>query len=811
MNEEVIFVAFLVLLGLGLGVVGGIMGIVALVKVGSLRQQVFALRSELQALRLRVKDLSQPTAVPAPSAAPPPVPVPPVMPTPVATPVEEFTPVLQPIPKEYEVTPKPSVEQIFHPLPEEHEVTPQPAAPQIFHPPADLQGLESRIGQRWIAWVGAVVVFLSAVFFLKLVFTNNWIGPLGQVVICVLAGAGILMLGSVFIRKGWRILGQSVMGLGLGILYATFFAASSTAVYAQPVMSPQTAFAFMVLVTAAGMTLAVLHDALSMAFLAVLGGVLTPVLVSTGQDSRDALFTYLLILNLGVLGVAFFRGWRLLETLALVGTFLLYAGWHAGFYEPKYLAPALAWLGVFYLVYLALPFTYHLVRRQTVTLERFIMALGNAVFFAGYAWYMLNENHLFTMGFVMLGMAGAYLVLGTMLRRRLPEDARALFGLIAMTVTCLTLAVPMQLQANGILLAWVAEAPVLAYLAYRFRYQPVRVFGAVILVLAVLRLFFFGEHWPLHSGGLFILLANARFLSAMAVPLAAAIYAWIHHWHKSEASALDRALKIVTALAAGLLALVILHAEIYAWVEIHWGKNAAFSTVAALWTLGALTYLWAGTRAKAAAWNAWGVGTFTLGVAAILCLGAFVHDLGKEHLLLVNLRFAAGLLLMLSWFVYAWVIIPRGLGIPDRGNAPGGAGVVYAVVGIVGLLMLLSVEFYSYCVDVLPDAQRARWAGQMSVTLVWSVYALSLLGLGFWRQLRALRLGGLVLFGLAAVKLVLIDLTNLRDVFRIVSFMGLGLLMLVVSYLYHRLEKRLTGTRANAVPTVRTSATGAAK
>ena len=95
----------------------------------------------------------------------------------------------------------------------------------------------------------------------------------------------------------------------------------------------------------------------------------------------------------------------------------------------------------------------------------------------------------------------------------------------------------------------------------------------------------------------------------------------------------------------------------------------------------------------------------------------------------------------------------------------------------------------------MTDYIKARRAGQMSITLVWSLYAAILLIVGFARRWRPLRFGSLALFGIAALKLVLIDLSYLKDIHRIVSFFVLGLLMLVASYLYHKLEKRLAGTQ----------------
>lgn len=786
--DIIILLVLLAVLVIGTAVVGGILGIIALVRVVSVRKDLFRVRRDLEAVQSCLGGLQRPIppateSLTAPVAAqsaerPPPGKVyaealaaPPPLPPGITAGAAAGRP-------------------LAGPPPGPPEAMPAPAAPAG----GRLERLESKIGQRWIAWVGAIVLFFSAAFFLKHAFENDWIGPTGQVVICALAGLAILACGSRFIVKGWRTLGQSLMGLGLAILYASFFAAFS--LYAQPVMSQSTAFAFMVAVTLAGMVLAVLHNALTIAFLAVLGGVLAPVLVSTGQDARDALFTYLLLLNLGVLGVAFFRGWRLLDTLAMAGTFALYAGWYGKFYQPTSLGPALAWLGAFYVVLLALPFLYHLVRKRSFTIEQFIMALANAAFAAGFAWHMLREEYLFTMGFVALGMAAAYLALGAIIRRRLPEDARALFGVIAMTVTFLTLAVPLQLRAHGIMLAWVAEAPVLAYLAYRFGYRPVRVFAGAVLALAVGRLFLAEVHWPLHAG-LFAPFINRQFISAMSVPAAAALYALIHHRFRAQATGLDRAMKLAAALGAGLVALIVLHAELHGWLKNDLSDHAAGSAVTALWAIGALLYLLSGARARQAAPWVWGVGAFVLGVAAVLGVAVFVQDLGAKHVLFANARFMANLLVMLSLLGYARVI---GRATTARAGAAGVFAAIFFVAGVVGLLALLSAEAYSYCSDVIADYTRARRAGQMSITLVWGLYAASLLFLGFWKRWRPLRLGGLALFGVSALKLVLVDLTHLKDIYRIISFLVLGLLMLGASYLYHKLEKRLASPRSSPAP-----------
>ena len=106
---------------------------------------------------------------------------------------------------------------------------------------------------------------------------------------------------------------------------------------------------------------------------------------------------------------------------------------------------------------------------------------------------------------------------------------------------------------------------------------------------------------------------------------------------------------------------------------------------------------------------------------------------------------------------------------------------------------MLSVDAFLYATRTAANAQQARWSSQMALSLVWSLYAVAMLGVGFWTRERALRLSALGLFGATVVKLVLVDLAIVRQeqIFRILSFFVAGVLMIAGSYLYHRVEKHV--------------------
>ncbi|MFH1115786.1 MAG: DUF2339 domain-containing protein [Pseudomonadota bacterium] len=656
-------------------------------------------------------------------------------------------------------------------------------------------GLEESIGKRWTTWAGAVALFISAGFFVKYAFENEWLGPTGRIALGLATGIVLLLLGDQALRRPMRALGQGLMGGGLAILYISLFAAFSL----YDILPQIPAFAAMVVVTAAGMALAILHDEVPLSFLALLGGFLTPLMVSTGQDARDALFAYLVILDVGVLGICLFKKWRAQDILAFLCSWALFAGWFVTFYREEALVPALAWLAAFFLIFLIVPFVYQIRSGTASSVESFTMALANAVVTFAFAYWILRSNYQYVLGFAALAMAACYVLLAVLLRRRVPEDARALFGFVGLSVVFTTLAVPLHLKLHGVTMAWAVEGPVLLYLGYVYAYRPVRIAGFIVLALATVRLFY--AHWPLHTD-FYTLFLNRHFAAAMFVPATAAVYAIIHQRRINQASEIDRYLMVAAGISAGWLALVIMSGEVGWWMEwgavgkkaIARGRYLSYCAIGFIWACGAAGFLAAAMwkRSKAA----YCAGLVALGVALIVVLAAYSGKRYEHYLIFLNLRFAVGILSALAAAGFAWAAYHEWetLSEPYRILAK-----TVLVAASVFPLALLSTEAYTYCREVISSRRRARWTGLTALSVVWGVYAVGWLIIGFWKRIREFRVAALGLLAIVALKVVLVDMSSVQQIYRIISFVVLGVIMISASYLYHRLEKRLaqpTGDRA---------------
>src|SRR5262249_11904412 len=137
---------------------------------------------------------------------------------------------------------------------------------------------ERFMGVKLFAWIGGLALFLGVAFFIKYSFDNNLVTPEMRMAIGYVLGAGLLVGGLVMWRRDYEVLGLTLCATGILVLYATTFGAH--AFYHLINVGP--AFAVMILVTATAFLLAVKLDAQVVAVLGLLGGFLTPVLLSTG-------------------------------------------------------------------------------------------------------------------------------------------------------------------------------------------------------------------------------------------------------------------------------------------------------------------------------------------------------------------------------------------------------------------------------------------------------------------------------------------------------------------------------------------------
>lgn len=794
-------------------------------------------------------------------------------PTPTTTPIREPLPPLPPLP-------------IFVPPPPE----PAPADP--------LAPIKAwLLGGNTIVKVGVGILFIGLAFLAR--YASDYIPIELRLAAIAAVALGLLAL-------GWRLrtkrpgYAQVLQGGAVAVLYLTLFAAFRF-YHVLPVLP---VFAMMVGVAALSAVLAVLQDARALAVIGALGGFAAPLLVSTGSGNHVALFSYYLVLDLGIAAVAWVRTWRSLNLIGFVGTFVIGSAWGVLKYRTEHFASSESFLIAYFLLFIAIllmPARRSAAGDMSWVNGSLLFGLPTITFALQYG---LVQDTEYGTAISAAALGGFYLLLAAWMRPR-PPWASAFEASLTIGTLFLTLAIPFAVDARSTAGAWAFEGAGLLWLGFRQQRRSSRLIGYALLLLAAGPLLHTFDRYetPTHllNGHLLAALMLAagslaaayfvqRFLGAAedgeldqpiptlgnertAEPL---LIAWGTLWLLVAIGVqLDAFVPPDRALAAWLVsfsAIAVVYTALadrlrWRWIAVPVLAHAPLLGLCTLisattpgspavnggawaWPLALLTHLVVLWRAAPRWSTQQQIPAHVIGVLVLAALGglqgrAITADWGEPGSAWVWLGWPivpAALLLLLSrpgaalrWPVRAapsayrtiagavltaallyWALVANfasdgaarplphipllnpldlaiGLALSASwvwmrndtarswlGDAPPW---VLAGAGFLWLNAIMVRAFHHFGgVPFSGDDVFGSLAVQTGFTLMWSVLALIVMWLAARRSARAPWMVGAVLLAVVVVKLLLVDLSASDTVTRIISFIGVGLLMLIIGF-----------------------------
>lgn len=505
--------------------------VMALVSVSGLKRRVADLETEVAQLRRGPASDAKWAPVPAPveptlpdwmrQGSPPPA-SPPETPEAPAAPAS-----VAPLPATPSPTSRPAEAEAPSPLPPHPAPPPAPARP-------DVVTLAMRAVKRWFSVgnvpvkIGMLVLFAGVAALLKYAADQGWLTLPPELRLAGVAAAA--MGGLAFAwrkRESHRSFALSLQGGAIGVLLLVVFAAFKVFGF----LPAGVAFALsIVLVAGAGM-LAVLQDAKALAVFALLAGFLAPIWLSTGGGSHVALFSYYVVLNAAIVGIAWHKAWRLLNLLGFAFTFGIGTVWGVLDYAPGKYATTQPFLVLFFLFYLAIPLLF--ARRQPPGRRDVID--GCLLFGVPLVAFSLQagllEGQRMPLAFCALGLGVLYAALAWWLRRR--RDYGVLVQAYAMLgVGFATLAVPLALSARATASVFALEGAGLAWLGLRRQRRLPQLTGAGLQLAAAVA-FAIGQADGAASVG--TMFANAGFMGALLIAVAGFASAWAYRRARHDA------------------------------------------------------------------------------------------------------------------------------------------------------------------------------------------------------------------------------------------------------------------------------------
>ncbi len=492
---------------------------------------------------------------------------------------------------------EPVQQQPAAPPPPPPAPAPPPAAPPRPAPaPRPTTDLEAEIGGNWMNKIAAVAIVLGVAFFLKYAIDNRWINETGRIIIGIVVGLACLYGGEHFQKREMPKYAQGITGAGIAILYFSIYAAF--AFYSLIDQVP--AFAFMIVVTATAIALAVRHDAITIAVLGIIGGFATPILMQKpsggtgGAGTEIQLLTYIAILDLGILAITYYKNWRTLNLLSFLGTVAIFGGWAYDNYEFKLLGPTMFFLTVFYLIFAAQSFVQNVVAWRPMNSSDIVMAVTAPVVYFGTAYYLLMDKYHIYLGMFAVAMGAVYLLLSQRVRIVGYEDRKLRLLFLAVAAAFLIVAIPIQLKQYWITIGWAAEAAVLVWLGFYVESSRTRAIGMWLLGLVAVRLLLIDTRVP--YGIVLTPFFNARFAAFLFSVAMIGLVAWFYQKHTEAVSTGEKSLQVTLVVAANYLLIWAMSAEVLGWVGMgtaqRYGDVSAESiALSALWSLYAAALL----------------------------------------------------------------------------------------------------------------------------------------------------------------------------------------------------------------------------
>lgn len=683
--------------------------------------------------------------------------------------------------------------------------------------------LEKFIGENLLSKIGIVVLILGVAIGAKYAIDKNLISPAMRIVFGYVFGFGLLGF-AYKLREKYLNFSAVLLSGAMAIMYfITFFAYSLYGLFPQT-----TAFVLMLILTLFTVVSAIIYNRQVIAQIGLVGAYAIPFLLSNNSGNYAFLFAYTAIINLGILAVSVKKYWKSLHFSSFIFTWLIFSGWFLTKYNSElYLNLALSVLTVNFLTFYITFIAYKVINLKHVALENISLILANAFIFYGFGYAILNgraefENYLgmFTVLNALIHFVFAFTI------SRLETAAKDLIYLLsALVITFATIAVPVQLDGNFVTLIWTIEAAALFWIGRTKAVKLFEIYSFPLMILAslnlILDLYRYYEAYdfleirqgmsPFYNGTFFtsLFFAAAFFfiysvnrvrnsesyldeetsnvfglallsLSALVFYNAFRMEIGNYFYHLRISTAQKSTLEDVLIYDKSLeffnviwqMNYTFLFLTILSFLNIYKLKNAAFAFINLLlnWSLIGLFVT---------------VGLYILSQLRRLYLVPDETEMFSRGVWFILIRYVS--YLFVSGLIFASYLYLRQNHI-KKSTERNAISVGFDLTFFVSLLFISSSELLNWM-----DIFGYKDSYKLGLSILWGIYALILIIIGIYKHKTHLRITAIALFGLTLAKLFFYDIAELDTISKTVVFVSLGILLLIVSFLYTKYKDLIFG------------------
>lgn len=634
---------------------------------------------------------------------------------------------------------------------------------------------EKFIGENLFGKVGILIFVIGVGFFVKYAIDKDWINETFRTVLGFLTGAALLAVAE-RLQKKYRTFSSLLAGGAFAVFYLTV----AIAYHYYHIFSQPVAFVILVSVTVFMSILAVVYNRRELAIISLVGGFLAPFIVSSGEGNYLVLFTYLSILNLGMFGLSIYKKWSELPIISFVftylitGIFILFSYSSGSTVVSRHL---FAFVALFYFIFM-LPVLSILrgagVKKLNTGLV-FVIIVNNFLYLLMGVVFLKHMGLTFKPnGLLSMFIAVVNLGLVMWLWKSRGEHKLLVYTLLGLVVTFVSITVPIQLDGNYVTLLWASEMVLLLWLYIK---SKIRVYEYAAMVLVWLcALSFTSDVYDMiiYSNAWGTIFLNSSFATSLFVGLATGAFALMMERNRAFFST-ARNLKYTFWNPLMLFASVaILYYTFMMEFHLHLA-GAIRSGAMFLFTSASIFAVCYSFKNRFPIERHIGPYLLTMGANVFIYM-MNIWECSNEHM--------AFFPMLMQWLAAAFVIA----------NIYYVARRYYTLVGInngftVYLNIVATLLWLTMVRSFLWQIGVDEYSAGLSLSL--SSAGFVQMAIGMRLHLKVMRMVSLATFGIVLVKLVLVDLWAMPTIGKIIVFIILGLILLILSFLYQKLRNVL--------------------
>ena len=542
-------------------------------------------------------------------------------------------------------------------------------------------------------------------------------------------------------------------------------------------------------------------------------------------------FAYIGAFTLAVLIISIRDYRRPLLLVSFASTWLIFFYWYVTKYRTEdHFILGLWFLGAYFLIFYVTALVHSHYFKEKAVVENIAPILTNSFIFFGIGYFMLDAKPWFAayMGLYTMAHAGFHFIFAAGTSRAKSFPIEITYLLAALVLTFITIAVPVQFDGNVVTLVWAVEGAILFTIGRTKRIPIYEYFSYPLIFLATLSL---GLDWINSYGNRDAYdlakntypLANGIFVSALVYVASLAVIYYVNRDERFETANGDESVRTSVKYIIGGVALIALYntfrAEIGNYFNYEFVRTSVKrgSSTESDYDLTFLNVIWQvdytmlflsllalvdirklKSHAIASINIAAGILISVLFCTAgmlimaelresyILQRGADLFYRGIFHIAVryISLAFAAGLFFALYRYTKQQFL--------QKLVAPIALTLGFDALFYTLLLITVSSEFIN-----IMDLSGYKDSYKLGLSILWGAYALFLVVVGIYFKKRHLRIGAIVLLGITLAKLFLYDISQLSTIEKTGVFVSVGILMLIVSFLYTKYKSVIFGIDEN--------------